>query len=217
MRLRACAVTPDEGTECRRACRYCQAHPAAGLNREESDDVVPPHGRALWQTRTSGIGNHLILQTDGNMVLYTSKGKALWQSGTRGPGASFSIGQCGDLLLFATNFWEERPPGCDTATTGDVMTADQQLAHQGAGVTLQSDGNLVDTFLNNTLWCSHTSGNPGDTLHVQKDGNVVIYSSKGKALWSTGTAGAGPSVQFSVTGQGILKVVKAGKVIWQAG
>jgi hypothetical protein len=39
------------------------------------------------------------------------------------------------------------------------------------------------------LWASNTAGNAGAYLEVQNDGNVVIYSASGAALWSTGTAG----------------------------
>jgi hypothetical protein len=39
------------------------------------------------------------------------------------------------------------------------------------------------------LWASNTAGNNGATLSVQDDGNVVIYSTSGAALWSTGAAG----------------------------
>jgi hypothetical protein len=38
-------------------------------------------------------------------------------------------------------------------------------------------------------WASNTSGNTGAVLAIQGDGNVVIYSSTGVPLWSTGTGG----------------------------
>ncbi|HSZ43405.1 MAG TPA: hypothetical protein VK817_25865 [Trebonia sp.] len=39
------------------------------------------------------------------------------------------------------------------------------------------------------VWSAGTADNDGADLVVQNDGNVVIYSSSGTALWSTGTNG----------------------------
>ena len=39
------------------------------------------------------------------------------------------------------------------------------------------------------MWASNTPGNAGAYLDAQNDGNVVIDSASGSALWSTGTAG----------------------------
>ena len=51
----------------------------------------------------------------------------------------------------------------------------------------QADGNLViyDQY-HNPLWSSETSGYVGATLHVQNDGNVVIYNGA-QALWNADT------------------------------
>ncbi len=38
-------------------------------------------------------------------------------------------------------------------------------------------------------WASGTAGNDGADLVVQNDGNVVIHSASGAALWATGTSG----------------------------
>jgi len=39
-------------------------------------------GRAVWASRTSGAGNRLTMQADGNLVLYSAAGKALWNTRT---------------------------------------------------------------------------------------------------------------------------------------
>jgi hypothetical protein len=60
---------------------------------------------------------------------------------------------------------------------------------------MQGDGNLVLYNGTQPVWHSQTHGNAGAFLQVQDDGNVVIYAwdgqAYGRALWSTGTAGAG--------------------------
>jgi hypothetical protein len=55
----------------------------------------------------------------------------------------------------------------------------------------QSDGNLV-VYSNNLIstravWASHTNGKGATTLALQKDGNLVIYTAAGKALWASNT------------------------------
>lgn len=52
---------------------------------------------------------------------------------------------------------------------------------------LQNDGNLVLYQGTTPLWNSHTNGQDGHALEMQPDGNLVIYSSAGQALWSAGT------------------------------
>jgi hypothetical protein len=105
----------------------------------------------------------LILQTDGNLVLYViddtslpgnltltnaTYTKAIWASGTDGKGAV----RC----------------------------------------NMQTDGNLV-LYNNSSkaLWNSQTEGHPGAFLRCQSDGNLVILGSNGAVLWNSNTY-AGP-------------------------
>jgi hypothetical protein len=55
---------------------------------------------------------------------------------------------------------------------------------------MQRDGDLViyDAARRRAIWSAGTKGNPGAYLDIQDDGNVVIYTSARKALWSTNTA-----------------------------
>jgi hypothetical protein len=58
---------------------------------------------------------------------------------------------------------------------------------------MQSDGNFViqvrgNTNPRNVIFATNTHGNPGSKLAVQDDGNVVIYSPSGTAIWATNTA-----------------------------
>ena len=55
---------------------------------------------------------------------------------------------------------------------------------------MQPDGTLVTYCNNQPSWASGTGGHPasyGYWLHLQSDGNLVIYSNFGQAEWSTGT------------------------------
>jgi hypothetical protein len=58
--------------------------------RPDGDAVVyGPDAR--WATRTTGAGNRLYLQTDGNLVVYSTAGRALWSSATRGSKATHLV------------------------------------------------------------------------------------------------------------------------------
>lgn len=55
----------------------------------------------VWQLPSSGSADdHLIMQGDGNLVLYAVNGSPLWASNTSGnPGAYFDVGDDGSLLI----------------------------------------------------------------------------------------------------------------------
>jgi hypothetical protein len=43
-----------------------------------------PGAVVRWTSRTAGAGNRMVMQGDGNLVVYTSAGRAAWSSGTSG-------------------------------------------------------------------------------------------------------------------------------------
>lgn len=54
---------------------------------------------------------------------------------------------------------------------------------------MQSDGNLVTYCNGSAIWSSGTGGHPssyGIYLHLQTDGNVVLYSNYGRSYWANG-------------------------------
>jgi hypothetical protein len=135
----------------------------------------------------------LIMQSDGNLVLY-QEGTALWSSSTAGNPGSYAIMQGeGNLVLYdgTTSIW-------NSSTWG----------FSGAYLVLQSEGNLVMYQDGHPVW-DWASGYLGDepnqwTLEPgayllspnheyelvmqSSDGNLVLYHD-GQALWSSGTAG----------------------------
>lgn len=68
----------------------------------------------------------------------------------------------------------------------------------------QTDGNFVVYGPSGAIWQSHTSGR-GHTLAMQSDGNVVIYTAKGSAVWNTRTVSRGYAwQQLAMQGDGNL-------------
>ncbi|GAB1644274.1 RICIN domain-containing protein [Krasilnikovia sp. MM14-A1259] len=101
-------------------------------------------GQRLEEARMlhSHTGDVLIVQTDGNLVIYKD-GHAVWATNT----------------------------------------------NNGVKLINHRDGNLVFYRADNTpVWSSNTAGNGPSTLQLQDDGNLVLYrNSDGKATWDTHT------------------------------
>ncbi|MDL2325364.1 Ig-like domain-containing protein, partial [Ruminococcaceae bacterium OttesenSCG-928-A16] len=77
---------------------------------------------------------------------------------------------------------------------------------------MQGNGDLVMRNSAGVQWHSNTAGNPGATLRFQTDGNIVIYSAAGKAIWATNTNSA---VNLVVQDDGnIVSYTNSGKVAW---
>lgn len=159
---------------------------SADTDRLNSGDILK-----IGQSITSQNGQYkLIMQGDGNLVLYDSSGKALWASGTNGHTVSLTIMQNdGNFVMYG--------PG------GAIWTTNT-WGHSGSWLTIQNDGNIVLYGSNNKpLWelgvlnpdlslnigQSITSRDNRFKFTMQGDGNLVLYNLAGKALWATGTNG----------------------------
>jgi hypothetical protein len=65
--------------------------------------VVQKGGSDVWSSGTNSPGAHVVLQGDGNLVVYSSASEPLWASGTDGhPGASLLLTDHGRLALLST-------------------------------------------------------------------------------------------------------------------
>lgn len=60
--------------------------------------VYDPQGRARWNSGTRG-GNRFIMQGDGNLVMYNSRNRAIWSSGTKGGNRLIMQGD-GSLVVY---------------------------------------------------------------------------------------------------------------------
>jgi hypothetical protein len=173
----------------------------------------------------------LVLQTDGNLVLYNNL-HPVWSSRTSGTGADkLSMQTDGNLVLYNKSnkaIW-------NTKTAGNP----------GASLVLQTDGNLVlyNAALSNSLWSSSTPNVPNMlefvnpyyreggnmypkqriqtadrqlSLVLQTDGNLVLYNKSNKAIWNSRTYGHGVDIsRLSMQTDGNLVLYnKSNKAIW---
>jgi hypothetical protein len=146
--------------------------------------------KALWHSNTPGHpGASLEVQNDGNLVIYSTAHEAVWSRHT-------AIGGLASGRKVTTGNSVRSPNGVyslQQQTDGNLVlykngsTAIWSTSTQGSNVysVMQTDGNFVVVQGTKPLWDTKTAGNPGATLNVQDDGNLVIYSQDHRAIWSS--------------------------------
>jgi hypothetical protein len=197
------------------------------------DTLAPGQALTAGQSIISrNVMNMLIIQSDGNLVLYGS-GRALWFSGTGGSGATKLVMQTdGNMVLYRAN-------GTPVWWSG--------TGNRGASnAVLQDDGNFViyTTPGNLPTWWTGTGGHPtpeyfgsdrltpGQTLQagqymraqdgrsaivLQGDGNLVLYAGGYRVLWFSGTGGVGISKLIMQTDGNLVLYRVNGQPTWFSG
>jgi hypothetical protein len=160
-RLRAVLAAVLAAAACTLSVTVAGAANAAVRPRVAGTDVLYA-GQELQSGQSLADGDlSLVMGTDGNVVM-DNEGYAVWANGKTGhPGAYLIMQSDGNLVEYY----------CSGTSSTDMQT----------------DGNLV-TYCNGVAtWSSGTSGHPyGVWLHLQTDGNVVLYSDYGGAIWANG-------------------------------
>jgi hypothetical protein len=165
------------------------------------------------------------MQEGGNLVLYESDGNMDWETASSGRG-NVRLRVQGDCKLLiqadSTRFpvWSAGPGSCGTKTPGELR--------------VQDDGNVVFySTKNEVLWELTTlavgqelmsgerlkSPNGQYDLHMQGDGNLVLYDSNGNMDRETATSGRG-NVRLAVQSDCKLVIYADsafGGVVWSAG
>lgn len=171
-------------------------------------------GRVLWSSRTHVPGSYLVMQANGNLVIYSPAGVPQWQSATTGQhSAGVLLTADGDLVMDSTTgvrLWDNQVSASGLAPTGR-LTSGQAITSPDRGTLLatQPDGNVVlQTRVGTTwvvIWASNTSGHPGSFLRMRADGNLVVLDPKNAVLWDSATETAAP-VHFTVSDGGNARI-----------
>jgi hypothetical protein len=158
--------------------RYLDQSAIHGYFSGKIADVQVWRNVAMTPTETAAIsGNpdYNLFPSDGH-VYASASGSQAWQWQTACGNMNFYQGQINiQQTCTGTTLYHVGTGGCSTNPT---------LALQG------SDGNLVIRCNGTATWASGTSGNTGDVMFFQPDGNLVIYNSYGKSLWASGSQNA---------------------------
>jgi hypothetical protein len=170
----------------------------SGRLRIKRDDGNPNTcDEVIWDSGYPGTGDDFILQfpreVAGIQIVSQATNQIVWTAG--------------GFVLYANSF--------------DGPSA---YAFANKTFTMHSDGNLVyaDPSMYGGSWSSKTGGRSCSLCKAifNVNGNLVIYSDVGEAIWSSGTRG-GSGYQFQFFGYDVntvLRIVnKANRVTWYAG
>jgi hypothetical protein len=168
-------------------------HPGArALMQVNGNLVVYDVGNsAVWSSNSVAASGcpRLVIQPDGNVVIYTTKG--IWSSASRD-----------DRLL-----------------AGDVLEPGWSLysvSPEAYRLRMLADGNLaLFDGSGNELWSTATYGHAGAYASMQTDGNLVVYSPSGHALWSSAT-NKYPGSHLDMLGDGNIDIIHGSTVVWRS-
>lgn len=188
-------------------------HPGAALlagGRELAPGAALP---------TPGGQYRLVMQRDGNLVVYTGH-EVVWQSATNGhKGAHAVMKRDGEFAVVT-------PGGREVFSTGTT-------GRTGAYLALQRDGNVVVRTRHSVWWSSrswNSSLPPGGTLRsgwyllspgsscrltMSPAGDLVLTSSRGAPLWRSGGASHGDEAVLQRDGTLVVEDAR-GRTVWSS-
>ena len=187
--------------------------------------VLYDQGVALWDSGTtdSTLGV-LLMQRDGNLVLYDGSGTPVWASGTVGfPGASLLVQDDGNAVIYAdgvpvwaTNTARSTLPGMCPPSDITFLPDESLVSADGRFYLLyQTDGNLVlyETGAG-PIWASGTAGSTAGRAVMQHDGNLVVYDAASRIVFATNTS-SHPGARLVMQNDGNLVIYDSnGTAIW---
>jgi hypothetical protein len=220
---------------------FVRSNPDRYLLRMQTDGNLVEYrisdGRAVWSSGTAGhAGASLVVQKDGNVVVYAGNGPALWSTRTAGAGNTFSVQSDGNMVVYSAGhraLWASGVP-VPPAGTGDTLYPGQSIRSDAADHDLTSRNGRVSfgpinggvvadeqaAFFGSSLWFrDDTRGGGQDVvslLTMQTDGNLVLRGVNGVAYWNAGSSGAGN--RFVVQDDGNFVVRRPdGSAAWASG
>jgi hypothetical protein len=195
-----------------------------------SDTLTAGQTLGSGSSLASATGGYvLVMQTDGNLVLYGPGSVARFASHTEGrAGAFLTLQHDGNLVVYSA--------------AGKPLWFDNVFPGDGARLIAQSDGNLVEySSAGRPAWDSQTAVTPppsGNTLQagqtlaagqglrsssqqyalmMQGDGNLVEYGTADqRVVWSALTYGH-PGAILAMQSDGNAVVYQGGRALWNSG
>lgn len=187
--------------------------------------------KPIWTASSAGAKNtKLLMQPDGNLVLYDANNKPLWNTVTSGnPGAWLAIQTDGNLVVYSQNsvpLWASytiHTPShlsyINTTLPNGLMYPGQRIdtADRKYSAILQIDGNLVLYKQGIPLWASGTDGKNVSFLAMQTDGNLVLYDKSYRPLWYTGSSNTRANRLIMQQDGNLVLYTRDNRPIWASG
>jgi surface antigen len=169
---------------------------------QNDGNLVLYSGSAIWQSGTAGSGaTHLTMQMDGNLVLYTPSNTPVWQSFTGGTGHAHMVVQSdGNVVIYSDS---SGTPTWWTATGGHAGTTAFGSDTLAAGQQLNASSQQ---------YLRSSDGRYG--LLMQSDGTVVLYGPGYHVLWSHHNDGA---ARLAMQADGNLVLYNGNSALWWTG
>jgi surface antigen len=177
-----------------------------GESLRAGESIVSPNGQF-----------RLVMQGDGNLVLYTSA-RAMWSTATAGSGATRAVLQGdGNLVLYSSTraVWSSVTAGKPVKVL--VVQDDGNVVLYGGSTAYWSSRTLCDYLAKTgTLSPGHYLLSPDRRFRavMQGDGNFVVYEG-GTARWSTGSAGSGAN-RMVLQADGNLVLYSPTRAVWNS-
>jgi hypothetical protein len=162
--------------------------------------VVDRTGHPVWTSATGRKGaGRLLVQNDGNVVLYRNSGGVLWATRSIDPFPAPIPGRTPSMMR-----------------RGQALSSGQNLvsSNQRYSAVLQADGNFVVSRPGRVLWASNSMGWSGDRMVLQADGNLVLYTNFGLRLFQTRTNGRSAAVLVLQNDGNLVLYTQTGHPLW---
>ncbi len=153
-------------------------------------------GRARWATGTSVLGSFLVLQGDGNLVMYDPAGAPVWTTATSSIGATLSMQDDGNLVLYSGY----GQPLWDSGAFS--KRAAVYLPRTGAVTTLASGASVA-------------SPRGAFRLTMQTGGAAEVIRYDGARVWSTWTSVSGSRFAAQTDGN-VVVYTPDNRPVWAA-
>jgi hypothetical protein len=198
--------------------------------RADGDLGIWKGWRQVWSAGSQSKGTTMRLQGDGNLVVRDGAGSVLWNSMTGGSatsGGEVLIADNGEVSVLnaVANKSLKLVPSladvkrCVTELNGTARLAlGERICSQDERFSfgLSFSGDLGIWFGPKQVWSAGTCcQGRGMYAQLQADGNFVVRSGNGDALWKSGTSGpsmGGAVVNVSITGTVTITNKNEGKI-----
>ncbi|WP_448615632.1 zinc-dependent metalloprotease family protein [Modestobacter sp. URMC 112] len=180
-------------------------------------------GRVLWASNRYVTNGWTLLQTDGNLVTYGRDGRPVWDTRTWGAwGVQLVMQDNGDLVLWRGDrvpLWSTGWDTPDRLRPGQELIEGQRLVSANGrwSLSLYNQDLQVFSVADGTpKWHSNTEdyNASGERVVMQTDGNLVVYTRDGGAVWSSRTWG-NPGAYAVIRDDGHLAIHRAdGRYLW---